>query len=74
MIARNLSTVTGGSLSKLLGDADSKNLICTHYLVLRPVTEIHLTIPQIDYVGSGKNLGTSEVMQTLVAESQKEEI
>lgn len=74
MIAHNLSTVAGGSPSKLLGTAGSKNLICTHYLVLRPVTEIHLTVPQIDYVGSWKDLGTSEVMQTLVAESQKEEI
>jgi ABC-type multidrug transport system fused ATPase/permease subunit len=74
MIAHNLSTVAGGSPNKLLDNTGNKNLVCTHYLVLRPVTEIRLTVPQIDYVGSWIELGKSEVMQELVRESQKVEI
>lgn len=76
MIAHNLSTVAGGNPKKLLagGNNDPKNLVCKHYLVLSPVTEVHIQPSQIDYVGGYKDLHTSEVIQHLIRESQKEEI
>lgn len=75
MIAHDLSTVAGGNPKKLLSSAGSNNnLVCDHYLILRPVTEIRLTTPQIDYAGSWQDLRKSDVLCDLVKESQKHEI
>lgn len=77
MIAHDLSTVAGGNPTKLISDTtNSDDLVCTHFLVLRPIdqTKIEIQFDQVDYSGSWDGLKKSHVMRELIHESQREVI
>ena len=74
MIAHNLATVAGGSPKRLLLGGDDSQVVCNHYLVIKPVSETDSGSPQIDYVGDWNGLHESVVMKELIEASQKDKI
>lgn len=71
MIAHDLSTVAGGNPRRLLEGGKDDKVVCTHYMVMRPVMEVTITTPQIDYVGEWRGLSASSVMKSLIEESEQ---
>jgi len=75
LIAHDLSTVAGGNPSKLINiGTDSNDLVCSHYMVLRPIEKSVINLSQVDYAGPWQGLVESEVMQELITESQRENL